>query len=248
MNVLDDAIAEHERLLTLLVQADKAYTLAISDESDRALEPVVHWLWDNDVCGVRSSFQPKKPPQGSVPYTQCYQDAESCFRGFTWILRRAHPHLVPFDDMGFRNLTTIAESDGVSVQASTWDSLTPEGKADQTYRVIEDRLKILKAIQQVPETEMKPPAAHGPDFRSVNWYGQKYTFTGSQAAVVKILWHSWEKGCPDIGLATLLEAADAAFTTTRLKDVFKGHPALGLMIQATPKRKGLYRLVVPEEA
>ena len=51
--------------------------------------------------------------------------------------------------------------------------------------------------------------AHSPDFRSVNWYGTVYEFTGNQAIVVKVLWEAFHSGVPVVGDQTLLEAIDS---------------------------------------
>jgi hypothetical protein len=38
----------------------------------------------------------------------------------------------------------------------------------------------------------RSPSRHGPDFRSVHWFGQDFSFTAKQAACVRILWAAWE--------------------------------------------------------
>jgi hypothetical protein len=94
-----------------------------------------------------------------------------------------------------------------------------------------------------------PPARHGRDFRSVNWFGALYSFTGNQAAIVKVLWEEWEKDTPEVGLKTLL--ADSGVDSDRVQDVFKEkgviHPAWGAMI-IPGKTKGTLRLQPPESA
>ena len=70
--------------------------------------------------------------------------------------------------------------------------------------------------------------SHSPDFRSVDWGGQKFSFTGQQAAVVKILWESFENGTPEVGDAYLQETTDS--NADRLKDVFRKHGAWATMI------------------
>lgn len=80
---------------------------------------------------------------------------------------------------------------------------------------------------------------HSPDFRSVKWFSVGYSFTANQAACVKLLWESWEQGCPEVGGATVLEAA--GIHTERFDHVFRGHPALGKMI-VPGQTKGSYRL------
>lgn len=82
-------------------------------------------------------------------------------------------------------------------------------------------------------------ARHSPDFRTVWWYGQKYTFTATQAAVVRILWEAKENDTPDVGQAELLTSVGAE--SPRLVDVFKRSPAWGVVI-VPGERAGSYRL------
>lgn len=86
-----------------------------------------------------------------------------------------------------------------------------------------------------------PPARHGDDYRSVHWFGSDYLFNGTQAAVVKVLWEAWEDGEPVVGGETLLEAA--AMDNSRIRDIFRGHPAWGTMI--VPVGRGSYSLKEP---
>ncbi len=94
-----------------------------------------------------------------------------------------------------------------------------------------------------PETSGRPTASA--DFRSVNWFGNDYTFTALQAKVVSLLWDGWVDGVPDMGEATILTEAESE--SKKLLDVFrsgdKRHPAWGTMIQS--KTKGTYRLQEP---
>jgi len=88
-------------------------------------------------------------------------------------------------------------------------------------------------------TEEPSAARHSPDFRSVNWNGAKYSFSANQAACVRVLWESWEAGTPDVGGATILEAAGCA--GDRIDHVFRGHLAWNVMI-IPGATKGSYRL------
>jgi hypothetical protein len=93
---------------------------------------------------------------------------------------------------------------------------------------------------QGDEAADDPPAAvHSPDFRCVNWFGEQYSFTGNQAAAVKLLWEAWQSGAPDVGGETLIQAADAS--TQRIDVVFRGNAAWGAMIVQGGTR-GSYRL------
>jgi hypothetical protein len=90
------------------------------------------------------------------------------------------------------------------------------------------------------ESPATPPAVaeascarHSPDFKQVHWFGTDYTFTGSQAEVVKMLWEAWEDGVRGIGQAALLEGADS--TADRLRDLFRKHPAWQTMIRTVER-------------
>jgi hypothetical protein len=87
-----------------------------------------------------------------------------------------------------------------------------------------------------------PPTSHSPDYCAVRWHGEAYTFTPTQAAVVRQLWEAWADGSPEVRQETLLEAADS--TAGRLRDLFRGHPAWGNLI--VPAAKGMYRLAASE--
>lgn len=86
---------------------------------------------------------------------------------------------------------------------------------------------------------------HGPDFRSVKWFGSVYEFTAQQAACVKVLWEAWENGTPAVGDATVLETADS--DAERLPLVFRNHPAWGTLI-VEGQTKGTHRLADPPKA
>lgn len=91
----------------------------------------------------------------------------------------------------------------------------------------------------------KGAAVHSPDFRSVRWHGTEYSFTGNQAACVKVLWDAWQNGASDVGDEMLLNAVDAASPPRSLRDVFRDHPAWGTMIVAGGS-KGSHRLAEPK--
>ena len=85
-------------------------------------------------------------------------------------------------------------------------------------------------------------ARHSPDFRSVYWFGQEYSFTANQAACVRLLWEAWENGTPELSAAALCESVELA--NDRLDLVFRKHPAWGEMIRPG-HTKGSYRLSPP---
>jgi hypothetical protein len=93
-----------------------------------------------------------------------------------------------------------------------------------------------------PNHGAKP--AHSIDFRSVNWYGTTYTFSPSQAAVVRVLWENWDAGTPDVGNVTLLDSIDCEAPPDRLDTVFRDHPAWNTMIVGGAT-KGARRLKRP---
>lgn len=82
---------------------------------------------------------------------------------------------------------------------------------------------------------------HSPCFRSVCWCGVVYSLTGTQAAIVRILWESWEHGAPEVSADHLLESVDSQ--TGRLRDLFARNPAWGnLIVPGTSK--GTWKLNV----
>lgn len=94
------------------------------------------------------------------------------------------------------------------------------------------------------------PHRHSEDFASVYWYGESYTFTHYQAAVVQVLWKAWVQRTPDVRHDTLLFAAGSmrdedneSDVRAKIKDIFRDHPAWGTMIQS--RVKGTYRLSTP---
>lgn len=103
--------------------------------------------------------------------------------------------------------------------------------------------KLQHPITQPPVAAGPPPRkaayTHSTDFRSVHWFGADYSFTPTQAAVVRTLWEAWEDGVPELGIATILEAAGSE--SGRLPPLFQGHPAWGVMI-VRGEGKGTYRL------
>lgn len=80
--------------------------------------------------------------------------------------------------------------------------------------------------------------AHSADFRSVIWHGQPYSFTPTQAAIVKQLWAAHQNGTPELGGQTLLEGADSQ--SGDLSQLFHRHRAWGSMIVPGGTR-GSYR-------
>jgi hypothetical protein len=88
------------------------------------------------------------------------------------------------------------------------------------------------------------PCSHGPDFCTIRWNGQRYTFTATQRAIVRQLWAAWESGNSDMGQEALLAGAESE--SDSIADLFRGkHPAWGVVI-IQGDLKGTYRLAEPE--
>ncbi len=85
-------------------------------------------------------------------------------------------------------------------------------------------------------------ARHTPDYRSVCWRGRLYTFTPMQALAVKCLWEAHDENTPDLGEKHILEKV-LETTQTRLRDVFKRHPAWKKLI-VHGRTRGTYRLAI----
>lgn len=73
------------------------------------------------------------------------------------------------------------------------------------------------------------PARHSPDFRSVRWFGQTFTFTPAQSIIVRELWAAWEHGTPKVGAAVLLEASDQV--SDKISELFKRSEAWNVMVR-----------------
>lgn len=81
--------------------------------------------------------------------------------------------------------------------------------------------------------------SHSEDFRSVSWFGETFTFTTKQAAILAALWAAQENGTPELSQEYLLDCAGSA--GTRLRDLFRAHVAWQTIIVSGSK-KGTYRL------
>lgn len=104
-------------------------------------------------------------------------------------------------------------------------------------------------------------AVHSPDFRSVRWFGELYSFTFNESVVVQVLWTAWEQGTPDVSHCTLREAIEELEKSSlpqsrerigdraKLKNVFRskgGKKAWGTLVVAGETR-GTYRLAEPKK-
>jgi len=91
---------------------------------------------------------------------------------------------------------------------------------------------------------------HSPDYRSITWYGQSYTFNPTQAKAIKLLWAAWEN--PDkVGVhqKDVAAAMNSASENYRLVYSFrknkKYHPAWRTIIKHNGD--GVYSLVEPQK-
>jgi len=127
---------------------------------------------------------------------------------------------------------------------------------DSIILAINVRIEIEKQGTESPQqNEQHRTLSHSPDFTSVNWFGQWFTFAkGQQAAVVRILWEEWEVGSHTLSIETIEERLEEAGLRTgssqfRLDHVFRNrkgpgyHPAWDTMIKQV--EKGIYMLYPP---
>ncbi len=123
------------------------------------------------------------------------------------------------------------------VQAPDWEAVT------QQYDAVMDKLEAMR------DRQPKQPAndcEHSDDFRSLCWFGERYSFTTKQAPAVRLLWENWEKGTPDVGDETLLLAIDPDAPPAKLNTLFRDHPGWGTMI-VSGGSKGAHRLAEPKK-
>lgn len=91
----------------------------------------------------------------------------------------------------------------------------------------------------------RKPYAHSNDFRSIRWDGDFYTFTASQAVVVKLLWENFEQGTYEVGDRTLLLEVDHESPPSRLDVHFRNNNAWNKVI-VPGTTKGSHRLSEPK--
>jgi hypothetical protein len=106
--------------------------------------------------------------------------------------------------------------------------------------------------------ECRKPYTFGPSYRSVNWYGQPYSFGPTEAQIVEILAAAYEDGTPDVDAGALLGLSNDERKTKgkkeshahRVRDIFRMNPAWGTMIQPGKGRgkRGTYHLQPPADA
>jgi hypothetical protein len=91
----------------------------------------------------------------------------------------------------------------------------------------------------------KRGVTYGEHYEWVQWGETRFEFTPKQRVIVKLLFGAWRDGERDVRQDALLDAADS--DSQRLRDVFRGHPAWGVMVTQGASG-GLYRVVMPDEA
>jgi hypothetical protein len=159
-------------------------------------------------------------------------------RRFDWktIAVQGYPHGIPADEEA--SIASRLESASKNVSKAL-------GHDMDLLRKYDEGLFTLKARKLGGDD---PQFRHSEDFRSVYWFGSDHTFTPTQAACVRVLWQAWENGTPEIGQATILEHPAVDSESSRLSDLFKGHPAWKTMI-VTGTTAGTYRLAeTPEDS
>lgn len=92
-------------------------------------------------------------------------------------------------------------------------------------------------------------ATHSEDFTSVNWFGQRYDFSKTQACVIRLLWAEWEKGGFGLNEKYLGQEIGSDSDRYRLIDTFrrggKYHPAWDTLIKR--RARGVFGLQPPTE-
>lgn len=129
---------------------------------------------------------------------------------------------------------------------------------DFLIAVIRTQVEIGTIVSTMDETtdalnDSQKPYRFGPQYRSVRWYEETYSFSDAQAKVVEILADAYEMQTPDVDATFLLQDKDTNSTASaarRLKELFRDGPgkrAWGTMIVPGESR-GTYRLKEPESA
>ena len=107
---------------------------------------------------------------------------------------------------------------------------------DLLLAVADDAACVSLVAQLLPRLA---PQRHSIDFACVHWEGTHYSFTATQARIVRVLWGAWEERVPEVRQETLLESVGSE--SRNVADLFKGHLAWGTLIVAGDS-KGSFRL------
>jgi len=115
-------------------------------------------------------------------------------------------------------------------------------------RILAERLELADdASKPKPAAAPVEPAkrTHSDDFTMVKWDETEYTFSpGLQAGAMKALWRAFETTGLGLHQETIRESIDAERDHFRLSNVFRDHPAYGVIIQSCGE--GIYRLGKPD--
>jgi hypothetical protein len=108
-------------------------------------------------------------------------------------------------------------------------------------------LTVPAELAPVSEVEPSPSSAetlatkHGPRFEYVRWRGKVYCFGPKQRRIIAALWKAHQQGAEWVLQDVLLDLADS--DGTRVRDLFKGHPAWDtLIVQPDDGPPGSYAL------
>ncbi len=101
-----------------------------------------------------------------------------------------------------------------------WGKILTEGETRGTHRLAPRS----GAAPAAPAAEL----LRGPEFRSVRWGGECFSFTAPQARAVQALYAAWEAGTPDVPDTTALHACGSE--AAKLADVFRGSAAWRTLI------------------
>lgn len=92
---------------------------------------------------------------------------------------------------------------------------------------------------EIEPTRREPDLVFSRDYRSCRWRTHKFEFTPTQAAMMEALYEEWSRGTPALAQETILDCGGS--NASKLRDVFRGHPALNLLI-VPGKSSGTWRL------
>lgn len=115
--------------------------------------------------------------------------------------------------------------------------VTPPGSPPLAFRACPDMAGRLKM--------MRPRPTFSIDYTSCSWGELTFEFTKKQARVVEALDKAMRRNTPGIHGSSLLDESGyqekGGRTGARLRDLFKGHPAWGILIVPS-KTKGAFRM------
>jgi len=86
---------------------------------------------------------------------------------------------------------------------------------------------------------------HASDFRTATWKEHSWSFTPTQAEIIKVMREAWEEGHPVMSQDSILRAAgsDSRSLSAIFQQNGKSHPAYGILVVRVTS--GMYRLAYP---